>query len=672
MWYPLIIIAAGILAYANSFAAPFLFDDVTVVTNNPHIFHLWPPWKAVLFPTRCVADYTFALSHAGFGFLPAGYRLVNILIHLAAGLFLFGVIRQSLLLPKWGSRFAHSASSLAFAITLLWTVHPLQTESVTYIAQRYEALMGLFFLATLYCFIRGATRTQPGAWRASAVILCALGMGTKEIMIVAPIILFLYDGIFIASSWREAVRQRWRWHLALVSTLLIPLVLSVPLMNRSRAGNIALVEAGEIRWNYALTQLNILAHYLKLSVLPHPLCLDYRWPLVNSFREVLWPGTVTVLLACGTLWALWRRSWLGFTGAWFLVILAPTSSFLNPLPDAAFEHRMYLPLAAILTVGVMTLSSFFQETGRLRRELGTLLIVVVATSLGFLTHMRNTTYGSEEAMWRDVLRQRPDNYRTYVALSSALLDQERYPEAEQICSNLLAHLPPFSTMAGETILQRYVHQPGRPPILLYYSMAHNNLGQAAVHSGQREAAKEHYREALRVFPQGAWARRNLGQALYLEKDYKGAITELSKAIQWQPKDNEAHASLALALLEEKDYHAAVAHFEQALSLKPDHWFARAQLAWLLATCPADEIRNGARSLELALPLLKTTTEPSARALDIVAAAYAEAGDFQNAVEAIHRAINQSSKDTSRNGTAPDRAELQCKLSLYSMKQPYRE
>ena len=666
-WFPWIIVCSGILAYANSFSCPFLFDDTGVITANPHIFHLWPPWAAVLNPTRFVADYSFALNYAWAGFSPAEYRLVNIAIHLLAGLLLYGIIRRTLLLR------AKQAPGVALSVALLWVLHPLQTESVTYIAQRIEALMGLFVLLTLYCFIRGVTSSHRRSWMGAGVIACAIGMGTKEVMVTVPILLLLYDGVFVANSWRDVLKSRGALHAAFFATWLVFLALMAAAMARFHAEQMPLFTPGEIRWDYALTQLNVLAHYLKLSFIPTPLCFDYRWPLVSSPAEALWPGTLTVLLGLGTLWALWRRSWLGFLGAFFFIILAPTSS-INPLPDAAFEHRMYLPLAAVLTVPVMALYTGIRHLIPRRRPavwLAAALLCIVAAGLGALTQLRNRDYISAEAMWSDVITKRPDNTRVYLSLSSTLIDQQRYEEAGLVCSNLLSHLPDFSKLSLDNI-QATHSSPRDPPRPLHYAMAHNNIGLIAAAQKRPGDAERHYREALRIVPHADWAHRNFGQLLYAQNRVGQAISEWEQALRQNPKDSESHAFLGVALLHQRRFAEAATHFGDAARIKPDFWFAHSQWAWLLATCPVDTVRNGRLAVEIATPLVTEAGPGSPRALDILAAAYAEAGDFSNAVRFADAAITAAatSDPSSARGYSVD--DIRLRLESYHSGKPHRE
>jgi hypothetical protein len=245
--------------------------------------------------------------------------------------------------PRLSGRFAQAATGIALAAALIWTIHPLQTESVTYIVQRAESIMGLFYLLTLYCVIRGAGSARPMAWYVLAVLACLLGMASKEVMATAPLVVLLYDRTFLSGTFQGALRRRWPLYVALTCTwgLLAYLVAG----STDRGGSAGFGLSVTV-WQYALTQLGVITHYLGLAFWPAGLVFDYGWPIASSVGQIL-PGAIVIsLLLAGTIWALIRYPAAGFLGACFFLILAPTSSFV-PVTDAAFEHRMYLPLAAV-------------------------------------------------------------------------------------------------------------------------------------------------------------------------------------------------------------------------------------------------------------------------------------------------------------------------------------
>src|SRR5580658_2658291 len=306
--------AAGLVAYARSYSVPLLFDDESSIADNPTLRHLgtalWPPDGATV-GGRPVLNLSLALNHAVSGTAVWSYHAANLAIHILAGLTVFGIIRRTL------ARLANpSATLVAFAASLLWILHPLQTESVTYIVQRAESLMGLLYLLTLYCFIRGAdSRGARGRlWSALSVGACLLGMATKEVMVSAPLIVLLYDRTFLAGSFREAWRLRRREYAWLAATwlVLVPLVLS----SHGRGGS-AGFGTGMSPWSYSRTQLPAIVHYLGLCFWPSPLVFYYG-DAVEPVSIRLLPSALAVAgLLAATVWALARRPALGFLGASF-------------------------------------------------------------------------------------------------------------------------------------------------------------------------------------------------------------------------------------------------------------------------------------------------------------------------------------------------------------------
>jgi hypothetical protein len=212
------IVLAAVVVYGNSLSGSFVFDDVPSIAANPTIRALWPLTGPLSPPVaggvtvggRPLLNLSFALNYALGGMAVGGYHAINLVLHALAGLVLFGLARRTLLQAGLGVRFAKDSTSLATALALLWTVHPLQTESVTYTVQRAEALCGLLYLLTLYAFVRGTT-TSANPWLWLSVATCFLGMASKEVMVSAPLMVLLYDRTFVAGSWGEAWRRRWRY-----------------------------------------------------------------------------------------------------------------------------------------------------------------------------------------------------------------------------------------------------------------------------------------------------------------------------------------------------------------------------------------------------------------------------------------------------------------------------
>ena len=292
----------------------------------------------------------------------------------------------------WSPTLQESALPLALAVATIWVVHPLLTEAVTYVVQRAESMVGLFYLLTLYCFVRGAASRSSGVWYACSAIACLLGMATKEVMVSAPLMVLLYDRTFVAGSFREAWRQRWPVYAALASTWI---VLGYIVMATASSGGYF----AEAPWqSYLVTQLHAIVRYLRLAVWPDTLVFDYGSPLVGSVREVAPDALIIVLLLAGTAVSLWRWRALGFLGAWFFAILAPTSSVIPVAGQTVAERRMYLPLAAViavLVIGTYLLGRKLLKTQpKFGRVLGWGAAGTVALALTILTDRKSTRLNS--------------------------------------------------------------------------------------------------------------------------------------------------------------------------------------------------------------------------------------------------------------------------------------
>jgi tetratricopeptide (TPR) repeat protein len=585
-----IIVLAGLAAYSNSLSGPFLFDDTSTITYNTSLRDLWdlpsvlsPPGHGETVTARPVLNLSFAINYALGGLQPWGYHAGNLLICLLAGLTLFGTVRRTFLRPVLFARFGACALPLAFFCALLWTVHPLLTESVTFISQRAESLMGLFYLLTLYAFIRSVESSHPRCWSALSIIACLLGMASKEVIVSAPLMVFLYDRTFVAGTFQAAWRQRWRYYLALAATELL-LVALVVNEGGNRGDNLAGFDAGMPWWQYSLLQCRSVVLYLKLAFWPHPLVFDYgaSFPLVHP-ASVFPQGLLLVALLLGTGWALWRSPPLGFLGAWFFLILAPSSSILPLLGQAAAEHRMYLSLAAVLVVMVTAL---YVLLGRRSWPVFGLLAVV----FGALTFLRNADYASPLKLYTATVADCPDNPRMRINLSQTLLQLQRpteardqalealrldpnYPKAYLSLANILLQLGQTDE-ALANYQQALRLSPGAADIHNDYAVALDDLGRSA------EAIPEH-RKALLLNPVSALFHFNLANTYMHAGRLNDALPEYQEAVRLMPDLADVQLNLGVALASLGRFADAVPHFRESLRLQPDNAGAHCNLADML-------------------------------------------------------------------------------------------
>src|SRR5262245_19359527 len=197
-----------------------VIEDVSIRT-------LWPPWEAMFSAgnvARPLVGLSLAISYAMSGLEVWSYHLFSVCVHVLASLALYGVVRRTLETPQMAERFGSASKGLALAVSILWLVHPLQTESVTYIVQRAEAMVALFYLVTLYCVIRGTTSSSPWRWYCAAIACSAAGMSTKPVMATAPLLILAWDAIFSSESVTQILKRRGAVYAGLAMTWIIVVV----------------------------------------------------------------------------------------------------------------------------------------------------------------------------------------------------------------------------------------------------------------------------------------------------------------------------------------------------------------------------------------------------------------------------------------------------------------
>jgi tetratricopeptide (TPR) repeat protein len=597
LWPAFVLGLATVLAYANSLTAPFIFDDVAAIGENPTIrtlgTALFPPHDGSGVDSRPVVNLSLALDYAAGGLDVRGYHATNLAIHLLAGLALFGIVRRTLRRingpvgmgsppmgsPRSGGPFP--ADPLALVAALLWTLHPLQTESVTCVVQRTESLMGLFYLVTLYGFVRAVDAPAQRRWPALSVAACLLGMGTKEVMVSAPLLVLLYDRTFAAGTFGAAWRQRRGYYAALAATWL--LLGWLVLGSGGERGGAAGTGTGVTPWSYALTQCGAIVRYLRLALWPSPLVLDYGTGVVTQLSRVLPQALVVLALVGGTLFALWRRPVWGFPGAWFFLILAPSSSVLPLVTQTSAEHRMYLSLAAIM-VGLVLLAH--RWLGRAALPAG----LVLAVGAGWLTFQRNEDYRSALAIWRDTAAKAPSNARAHSNLGLALGNEGRTDEAVMALQEAI-RLDPDLAFAHYNLglnLARQNRDTDAVPqyeaelrLQPGYAPAWCELGLSLYQLGRRDEAVSAYEKALRFRPDYPDALERLGVALTSLGRLAEAMARYEQGIRLAPERASLHLNAGIALAQMRQMEAAVRQFEAAVARDPEFAQAHSALAQAL-------------------------------------------------------------------------------------------
>ncbi|MDR3637793.1 MAG: tetratricopeptide repeat protein [Isosphaeraceae bacterium] len=652
----LLLVCVGIWTYRNSLDGDGIFDDDPNVGAAVDMYKNPSP-KLLLPRPRSLAYLTFALNYKFDSGRVRSFHQVNRAIHILAALVLFGVAGRTLRLPSLGGRYDDEAADrIAFCIALIWLVHPLQTQAVTYMVQRIESSMGLFYLLCLYCLIRGATAQRAWPWYVLDVLLFFLGIGTKEVIGTAPLLMLLFDRIFLAGSWREVIRRRgWFYGLLLGPMILFGLYMA-PYFNTKWSHDMGLGHPWITPWMYARTQTAVILHYLRLAYWPDKLCLDYCWP-VMPVRELVVPMAVISALLALTLWALRYRSRVGFLAAGFFLILAPTSSFM-PINDLAVEHRMYLPLACVVSLTVLAAYAacerFAVRAGWSRGIAPKILIatsIVIAFPLALRTVARNRDYRNSLAMWQSAVAAYPMSHRATNNLAVSLWEAQRKQEAREYFRRAFDMECIRSANRGGYLdsyggLKWVLNALGKPndifPILSEGVARHPNL--------------VHYH----------WF---LGDELLGAGDSTRAVAELREAVRIDPGFNAANVMLATALFLEDRPRDAIEHLRALVRREPKDTAAANYLAWVLATHPDPTVRNGHEAVRLSEDVCLARNAKDAKSWGTLAAAYAESGRFDDAVKACQTSISLAHVKTLKASESPE--PLHRQMSCYSERRPYR-
>ncbi len=536
----------GVVAvvYLPGYAGPLFFDDLHAIVDNPHVRTLWPLSYALSAPEestlagRPLPALSFALNYALDELNPRGYHLVNHLLHLLNTLLVFLLLELSLRLTRSQTSLetqpTRSDLHLAGAIALLWAVHPLHTETVHYVVQRTELMMGSAYLLTLYAAARGWVREHQrphNRWLLLATLACWAGMACKEVMVSAPLLVLAYDRAFISASWRDLLQRHGRWHAALLSSWLLLAGLNVTGPRSETAG----FSAGISPWDYLLTQAGVIVAYLRLSLVPWPQSIYHEVKLQTSLLAALPAGLPVLAGFIVTLWALRRRPRCGVLGLAFYAILAPTSSFVPIVTEIMAERRMYLPLLPVLVL--LALAARQWLPGR------SALAIALLAGVGWtgLNVRRQLDYRDELLLWQQALAANPDNSFAHNGAGFVLL-QRNQPAA-----------------ALEHLLRAKALSPGLP-------LAWANLGMTYLQQGQLDEALQAGQQALALREAYPKAHNLMGVVLAQQRRYDEAAAHLRRALELQPTFTEASINLARTCNFQRQFHQTRQVVEQALPL----------------------------------------------------------------------------------------------------------
>lgn len=557
----LFLITITTLVYSNSLYSPFIFDDKENILNNPHIrmkeLTLSSISQAALkspSSSRPVANISFALNYYVFGYSSFGFRSINILIHITTGVLLYFLIK--LILNANTSQSGRRQEWTAFFAALIWLVHPLQIQSVTYIVQRMNSMASLFFVLSLLLY-GYARSTSDLTYRlplfGSFILSSFLAFGSKQIAATLPLFILLYEWYFVQRFDRSWFRKHFPHILAILIVILIVSLIYTAgdpfskILASYEKRDFTLVQR-------VLTEFRVVVHYVSLIFFPHPsrLTLDHQFELSNSLAE---PATtlfslvfILVSIAVSILWAR-KLPLLSFCVLWFFGNLAIESSVIGI--EIIFEHRTYLPSMLLILMTVMFIDRVVPKK---HLFLGTLS--VVALFFSFWTYERNTVWQSRVRLWEDAVAKSPEKARPHHNLGHALAEESRLTQA----------ISEYKTALN--LDSRLVE-------------AENNIGLALAGLGKTKEAIDHFKTAQKRFPESVEMHYNLG-SIYTSLNWSDmAIRQYYKAIQVDPEAYLAHNNLGFELARTNQFAASLYHYNEAIRLNAHYADMHNNLANLL-------------------------------------------------------------------------------------------
>ncbi len=547
----------SLLIYQNSFRAGFQFDDFKAIVENASIRDLRN--LPLIFRdngTRPVLFLTFALNYHFGGTSEWGYHLVNLFLHILNGILVYFII-VGMSKAYSSDHLNQKANSVALLSSLLFVVHPIQTEAVTYIISRSSVLCTTFYLLSLYLFIkaRGEGQETPSIFPSRkgyllfSIFFFPLALLTKELAATLPFILFLYDFVFIFRHKPESLKERFRlglYYLPFWMVLMLFLILRYRIF-----GALGNTEFSRSIYSNLLSGLHVMVGYLNLLFFPHNQSADPDFSASTSLGEpaVLFSTAIIAIIVIIALRLHKKIPLLSFGILWYFIALLPTSSIVS-LQDVMAEHRAYLPsVGFFLTMGVLITKFSASRAGELSfrfsslRMMGTLILILMIFSLG--TIKRNPVWGSNIKLWKDAVKKAPLKDRVHANLGLGYEQRGLLDEAITEYKKCLRINP----VNVEAIF---------------------DLGNAYHKKGWLDKAIAQYRKSISLDPQHTKSHFNLGIMLYKRGLNYEAIKEFEETLRLNQRYAEAHSNLGVVYYNNlKENKKALFHFRHALRLDPN-------------------------------------------------------------------------------------------------------
>jgi len=547
----LLFFALGYGIYSNTLEVNFIYDDIPKIKENPHIRITELSLKELAragvksSSTRPFGFITFALNYYFHQFNIKGYHVVNIIIHILTATLLYLVVKTTLSIPLLSSRYSRP-EVIAFFTALIWLVYPLHTQSVTYIVQRLNSLATMFYLLSLWLYIKGRLaeeKRKSWLWFTGSALSSILAIGSKQNAAMLPFFILLYEWYFFQDMDRNWLKRNLKYIFGVAALFCLIALLYLGTSPLEKLKTINDFAHNEFTLSERiLTQFRVVIYYLSLLAYPNPsrLNLDYDFPLSYSLLDpvstLLCLCLIVGLVSLAVYWARKERL-LSFCILWFFGNLVIESSVI-PLA-IIYEHRTYLPSMFICLLAVSLGYRYIKI-----KWLGVALVGIVVTVFSFWAFQRNSVWSDPIALWSDCVKKSPQKARPHNNLGLALETQGKTSEAVWHYNEALRINPRFAR-------------------------AHFNLGVVLKTQGKTSEAIGHYNEALRINPRFEKAHNNLGIVLKTQGKTSEAIGHYNEALRINPRFAEAHNNLGNALMvQEGATDKVIKHFKEALRLNP--------------------------------------------------------------------------------------------------------
>jgi len=663
----LLLAVTTILAYQPAWHGGFIWDDDAYVTNNELLTApdgLRRIWFSLDSPSQYFPlVYTmFRFERAWWGLSPTGYHVINLVLHIANALILWSLLARLRVPGAW----------LAGAI---FALHPVQVETVAWITERKNVLMGLFFLLTIRAWVEFVDKQTKHRWffYVLALLLYALALFSKTTACTLPAALLLI-------LWLQGRRINQRQLVQLVPFVVLALGMGLLTVwweryHQGTRGPLFAISPPE----RLLIASRAIWFYLGKLFWPSNLTFIYpRWIVSPThLLEYAW------LAALGGLCAVisFARKYVGrsleVAALFFVATLSPVLGFIMLYTfryTFVADHYQYLasigPIA-LASAGITTLAASFKKS---RHSIFGAAVCIVA-ALAVFTWRQSTMYADIEALWRTTIARNPGCWMAHNNLGIVLSQKGDIDEAIAHYRKTLEMSPDFADAdynLGNALLQKgeidaaIVHCQRAVAIQPNDPEAQIALGNALLQKGLIDESIVHYQKALAIRPYYVTAHYNLSSAFLKKGEIDKAILHCQAVLSIQPEHAEAHTTLAAALLRKGEIGSAIEQYKKALEIAPRSVPALNNLAWILATYSDPTFRDGTKALELAQEANEFSSRNKPVILRTLAAAHANVGQFSTAVEVGQLALSLTDRQS------PLASALQRELAGYEASEPYRE